>query len=312
MKYVLGIDAGATKTHFVLADETGRVLSQTQTGPSNLHDIAATQITRMFSDAFTKLCRAAVGKTRVALDAVAVGWAGLDSLHDRRIAGSVMKHAFHHALPSAKRFAVVNDTIIGLWSGTTAKNAICVIGGTGSNGYGRNAKKKEAWAGGLGHIMADEGSGYEAGIKILHAAAKAEDGRGPETVLLPMVLESFGARSMRELVPIVYKPGFGKHQIGQIAYLVEKASRQGDAVAIKLAKESAHELVLIAQSVAQQLGFSKRTHFDLVTIGGFLKHDPIVSKSFQSAIRRSFPRAQLIVPAVDPVMGAVDLARSLL
>jgi N-acetylglucosamine kinase-like BadF-type ATPase len=312
MKYLLGIDAGATKTHLSLADDGGAILARVQTGPSNLHDIAATQISKMFAEAFTKVSKQATGKSRVALDALAIGWAGLDSPHDQQVAKTVIKHAFHHALPAPKHARIVNDTIIGLWSGSTSSNGICVIGGTGSNGYGRNKKGKEAWAGGLGHLMADEGSGYEVGLKILHAAAKSSDGRGPKTLLEKLLLKKFGVKKVRDLVPIVYAPGFGKHQVGQIAYLLEQATNEGDAVARDIAMQSAHELVLIASSVATQLGFTKRTSFDLVTIGGLLKHDPVISKTFKARIAAAFPFVQVVVPSEDPVIGAVRLAQSLL
>lgn len=312
MKYLLGIDAGATKTHLLLADEKGTELARLQTGPSNLHDIAASQISNMFSVAFSKLCRQAMGKSRIALDALVIGWAGLDSPHDQQVAKTVVARAFNHALPEAKRLRIVNDTIIGLWSGSPNKNAICVIGGTGSNGYGRNAKGKAAWAGGLGHLLADEGSGYEVGIKIFHAAAKSADGRGPKTLLEKLLLKKMGVKSVRELVPIVYSPAFGKHQIGQIAYLLEEATNAGDKVAIEIARQAAHELVLIAASVAKQLGFTKSTSFDLVTIGGLLKHDPVIGPAFNSELGKLFSRMNVIAPVEDPVVGAVKLAQSLL
>lgn len=287
------------------------MLARIQTGPSNLHDIAASQIARMFSQAFTQLCKQVTKKSRVALDAAVIGWAGLDSPHDAQVAKGIVKQAFHHALPAPKRIRIVNDTIIGYWSGSQAKNGICIIGGTGSNGYGHNAKGKVAWAGGLGHLMADEGSGYDVGLKVLHAAAKSADGRGPKTLLEKLLLKQFGVKKVRDLVPIVYAPGFGKHQVGQIAYLLEIAAEKGDAVAIEIAKQSAHELVLIASSVARQLGFAKQTAFDLVTIGGLLKHDPVIARAFRQGIKKTYAKARIIVPTEDPIVGAVRLAQSL-
>ena len=51
--------------------------------------------------------------------------------------------------------------------------------GTGSIVYGRNASGLAARAGGWGHMIGDEGSGYWIGREALAAVVRAADGRGP-------------------------------------------------------------------------------------------------------------------------------------
>ena len=49
--------------------------------------------------------------------------------------------------------------------------------------YGRNARGEAARAGGWGHMIGDEGSGYWIGREALAAVMRASDGRGPATRL---------------------------------------------------------------------------------------------------------------------------------
>ena len=58
MAYYLGIDGGATKTHIVLSDATGRLVGEGQSGPSNYHIVgveqAAANLTSSISQALAE------------------------------------------------------------------------------------------------------------------------------------------------------------------------------------------------------------------------------------------------------------------
>ena len=54
-KYYVGIDAGGTKTEFVLTDESGLVLSQTVKGSANPNDITIDKAYRVLSDGLKEL-----------------------------------------------------------------------------------------------------------------------------------------------------------------------------------------------------------------------------------------------------------------
>lgn len=307
--YVLGIDGGGTKTHLALAMGDGQIVAREKTGHSNLHNASRKEIATRLKLAWMELADKANVPAHMPLGACVAGLAGLDSEHDAAAAREVIKHAFGRSLTRAK-VSIVNDTIIGFHAGSNTGVGVCVIGGTGSNGYGRNSRGREAWAGGLGHIMADEGSGYEIGLKVLRSAARAADGRGPKTKLLRGVLDHFHVKTMRELVPVVYSPSFGKYDLGQLAFVLQAAAAQKDKVAIDIAKASGVELALLATTVARKL-FKPAEVFDLVMIGGVLQHDPIVGKTFMTRVRAQFKKAEFIIPKRDPVEGAVRMAMQL-
>lgn len=304
MRYILGIDAGGTKTHFVLADESGRLIAQAKSGQANLHSASPDDIVANLKAGWKTLAKESGLKNIILSDCVA-GIAGLDSDSDLDVARKVMKKAFGAALPA--RTKLVNDTVVGFRAGSKTGVGICVIGGTGSNGYGRNSRGREAHAGGLGHILADEGSGYDIGLRALMAAVKAADGRGPKTKLLSMILKRYKAKKIRDLVPVVYAPAYGKHEIAQLAYDVQAAAAAGDKVAKEISKGAGAELALLATAVGKKL-FKSSERFDVVLIGGVLQHDPLVLSEFRKRVRAAFSNVTFIIPKQPPVMGAVAMA----
>lgn len=306
---ILGIDGGGTKTTMMLTDQDGQILACVKTGPSNIHTVSERQAINNLQRGFISLKKES-GLKNIKLSRVAAGFAGIDTETDLRKARSYVKSAFGKSLPETKKVKVVNDTIIGFWSGAETKEGICIIGGTGSNCYGRTKKGKEAWAGGMDYLLADEGSGYEQGAKALKAIAKSSDGRGKKTILERMILKHYQVKTVRDLIPIVYKEGYGKHDIGKLALYVEEAAIKGDAVAKEICLQSAEELFLLTHAVAKQLGF-KNQKFPIVLIGGVIQNNPVVKRRFKQLVKKQYPSATFIIPKSKPVLGAIKLAMSL-
>lgn len=310
-KYILGIDGGGTKTSMVLADENCRVLAKIKTGQSNVHNAHAREIITVVRQGMFDLFKNAKLSKRTRFDAVGAGVSGLDSDKDREVANRIIKKALSGHLPRSKNIKIVNDAVIGFWSGTDEEEGICIIGGTGSNCYGVTRRGREAWAGGLGHILSDEGGGYYQGMRALKAITKSADGRGPKTMLERMILKHYQVKDVRGLVPFFYYDNQSKTDIGRLALYVEEAAVKGDKTALRIARDSADELVIMVKAVADQLNFSHKA-FPLVMVGGVLQDDPVVNRRFKKEIRKLYPQAIMITPRVKPVMGAVEMALSTL
>jgi len=310
-KYYLGIDGGGTKTDFALADSSGLVIAKVHAGPTNLHNSSDAQIHETFSKGFQKLMKKAKLKKDFKLAGACVGLSGLDTLKEKKRASSQINKVLKRFLPPKGKLAVVNDSVVGLWSGTQKGYGVCIIGGTGSNGYGVILKGKEAWASGLGHILADQGGGYYLGHRCLNAAAKSFDGRGPKTSLEQRVVKHFKVKNIREVVGKIYYKNFGKDDIAKLAKYVEDEAIKGDKVAIQLAKDAAEELAQIVKAIGSKLKFNRNKEFDLVMIGGVLQKDPIVTKQFKIEVEKIYPKVTFISPAHSPVIGAIHYAINL-
>lgn len=127
-----------------------------------------------------------------------------------------------------------------------------LISGTGSNAVGITAAGKLVKCGGWGHLMGDEGSGYQLSLKALSKVAKAADGREASTQLTSLILQTCGLERPEQLIRYMYERPFEKKEIAAFAPCVIKASEQGDQTAVNLLKEAAEELVLHIGSLVKQ------------------------------------------------------------
>ena len=298
MRYVVGIDAGGTKTVGLLADETGKVLAEARGSGANLQTGGELEVEKVFDDVLETL-----GRDHT-ISAVCLGIAGVDRPQDEQVIKGILRRLGHRQ--SAR---VVNDAAIALAAGAPERTGVVVLAGTGSIAFGADKAGRTARAGGYGFLLADEGSGYWLGHQSLRAVVRAADGRGPATALTALLFEELEVGSVPELVPRVYERGLPKHRIAALAPLVQKAHERGDAVAGELIAHGARELALIATSVARQLALGPEP-YPVVMAGGVFKGCPALVAPLVAAL--DLPLARPVRLEVEPALGAVNLALDLL
>lgn len=202
---------------------------------------------------------------------------------------------------------IYNDTRIGLEAGSSSKNKIIVIAGTGSNCFGVNEEGKEAKANGWDYILADEGSGYKVSIKGLRAVMRDYDGRGEKTLLSKTILDELGFKNILDLSEWAYKKPFSKEKLGSLAKTICQTAKMGDKVSIAILAGEAEEALISINTVVQILGL-KDKNFDLVFVGGLFKCIKYFKSVLTSKLKEDYPRTK-IIPLIDnPVNGAIKLA----
>lgn len=298
MRYVLGIDAGGTKTVGLLADEQGRVVAEARGGGANLQTHGELGVEKVFDDIIETL-----GRDHT-ISAVCLGIAGVDRPHDEAVIRGILRRLGHR-----DGVRVVNDAAIALAAGAPSRVGIVVLAGTGSIAFGADRSGRTARSGGYGFLLADEGSGYWLGHQILRAAVRSYDDRGPKTLLEPLVFEAFEVDTVADLVPLVYEKGLPKHHTAALAPLVEQARLRGDRLAAQLVEQAGQELALAARSVHRQLDFGSEP-FPVVLAGGVFKACPTLPEPFSRHL--DLPGARPSLLATEPASGAVALALDLL
>src|ERR671919_128842 len=180
--YVLGIDAGGTKTVCYLADASGQIIGEGRGGGANLQAHGELEVEKVFHAVIDQ----AIGEHAILPAAICLGVAGVDRAEDDRVVRAIVRRLGFksHAL-------VVNDALVALIAGNGDEPGVVLISGTGSIAYGVNAAGYAARSGGWGYVLGDEGSGYWIGRSALAAAVREADGRGPKTRLTPLILEHF-------------------------------------------------------------------------------------------------------------------------
>ena len=124
-----------------------------------------------------------------------------------------------------------NDACIALAAGLGKSEGIVLIAGTGSIAYGINGRGEVTRAGGWGHIISDEGSGYDIGRQALARGIKATEGRERRSHILDKIMEHLAIVNIDGLLEFIYRPASNKAAIAALAKIVVAVADQGDAVA---------------------------------------------------------------------------------
>lgn len=295
--YVLGIDAGATKTDCLLADETGTILCRARGPGANLQIFGEDEVEAVLAGVIDDaLC----GRAAIA-DALCIGIAGVDRQNDSRAVQSILDR-----IGLSRKNMVTNDAIIALVAGAGERYGVVLTAGTGCTAYGMNRNGKVARAGGWGYLIGDEGSAYWMGVRALQAVARAADGRGRRTLLTPRLLEAFGVASPESLISRVYRQ-HAREEIAGLASALQEAADLGDEAAQEILDEAGRELVRAAESVIGKLEIAGE-NFHLVLAGGLWKAVPVVRDEVSRRLSRIAPRALVEELRVEPAVGAIKLA----
>jgi N-acetylglucosamine kinase-like BadF-type ATPase len=298
--FVLGIDAGGTKTVCLLADADGRVLAEARGGGANLQADGELQVEKVLHDVMER----ALGDRSVLPAAICLGIAGVDRDDDANIIRSLMRRIGYKA-----RILVTNDALIALVAAVGDAPGVVLIAGTGSIAYGRNEAGQAARAGGWGYVLADEGSGYWIGRQALRAVVREADGRGPATALTPRVLAHFAASRPEELVHAIYSRNLRPAAIASVAQAVQQAADEDDPVAIEILVVGARELATCAASVVSQLELRDRP-FAFVLAGGILLALPRLAAGVAEHLQQLAPHSHVTRLGREAAFGGVELARA--
>lgn len=298
MSYVLGIDAGGTKTVCQFADTSGEILAEARRGGANLQAIGEFEVEKVLHDVMEE----AIGDRDVRPEAICLGIAGVDRPDDAAAVSAIMRRIGYKA-----KLLVVNDALVALEAGAPDQPGVVVIAGTGSIAYGRNDRNEAARAGGWGYMLGDEGSGYWIGRAALRAVLRESDRRGPATQLTPLLLNYYGVARAQDLIHQVYHGTLRPAAIASLAQCVQGAFTGGDAVAIGILRGSADQLESSAISVATRLGLVG-SDFPFVLSGGIFRAVPWLEAELGRRLPHVAPKSRTLLLNVEPASGAVRLA----
>lgn len=294
-RYVMGVDGGATKTLAAVLDLKERTLHLGHGASSNADAVGARVATESLLRATDEAIERA-GLEPGQLDAGVLAIAGTDT-------DAVAEHV-SAARPGS--WVVVND-VVGAWATATgAQPGVGAISGTGSNVFGVGPDGRSWRAGGWGHVLGDEGSGYWLAARSLRAALADRDGSGPPTALSDAAVEFFGVRSVEALATLVYSKPLTKSEIASFAIETARAARAGDAVARTLFERAAAELGAQVVAVIEQTGLIGR--FPVGLIGSAFKAGSLFVDPLTALVRRVAPEVTVAVVEMAPVGGCLQLA----
>jgi len=299
MRYYLGADLGATKTHTLIVDETGRALGFGESGPGNHESVGYDGMFQSMKNGMEQALRAA-GLKKEDITGAGFGVAGYDWPSEAQITTETIR-----SLGLNAPFTFVNDAVPGLVAGAEEGWGVVVVSGTGSNCRGWDREhKREGRVTGHGVLMGEGAGGTELLHRSMQLIGYAWSKRGPMTALADAIVKYIGAKDLEDLMR-----GYTTYEFeigAEAAPIVFRVAEEGDPVAQELIHWAGCELGEMANAVIRQLEFENLA-FDVVMTGSMFEGGARLIKPMRETIHKLAPKARLVRLTAPPVLGAAML-----
>ncbi|MEP6922620.1 MAG: BadF/BadG/BcrA/BcrD ATPase family protein [bacterium] len=301
---ILGIDGGGTSTACLLTDKHGHALAQVEAPASNFRKVGLQETHLALLTGIKAVAREAGIEPfqPMCLAAVCAGLAGVDTPADELTLRQMLSK-----MVSSDHLQVINDGEIALAGALQDQPGVLVISGTGSIAWAASVSGHRVRVGGWDYLLGDEGSGYEIGSQVLRAVAAAHDGRTAPTILTEGVFKAFNVSDFASFLKAIYGEGTTPTVVAKLAQLADAAASAGDQAAIRILREAAQELALIARAAAR-LSDLEAGPFPVVALGGVLVGSAYYAQCFRQAMVEISSNAFFVHPKKMPVEGAILLA----
>jgi glucosamine kinase len=281
---VLGLDIGGSRTRARLSSD-GVVVGEAEGASASLTAAGASAAGAVLAEVVGALG----GRSVAGLAAAVAGAAGCDTAASR----ARMRELLLPLLPGA-RVEVVHDARLVLAAAGLSAGVV-LIAGTGSVAWGSTAAGAEERAGGWGHLLGDDGSGYWVAREAARRALAERDRGEPPGSLARALLAATGCED-----PLDLTVWYHADRTPERWAVLSHAALAADPT---LVAATAEQLAALASAVAERLDLPG----PVVLAGGMLLGEPDLERAVRSALGA--------LPAVRaeraPVEGAVALAERL-
>lgn len=300
MSYVLGVDAGNSKTVALVAALDGSVVGAGRSGCGDISNRAVGVAAALANvEAAVTAALETVMPDQHRLVAQAFSMAGADWPEDFTFLST-------HVSCWGANVQVVNDAVGALRAGSPDGVGVAIVCGTYAVSAARSPQGKTWHA----HFWQETGGAFRFGEETLRAVYRAELGIDPATSLTGAVLEFFGRDSVQDVLHALTARGASlpSHAVARLTPVLLNEAASGDRAACAIVSAQGRVLADYALAAARQVGIGD-TPFKLLLTGGVFRHP---SRLLEAAIA---DRVQVHTPGVtvfrsdcEPVVGAVLLA----
>lgn len=295
---LLGIEAGGTRTVALLADVHGNLLRRIEAGSANL---------RLLTDPGLQAVLHQIASQIPTPVAVGIGMAGLRTESDRRRVQTAVAEIW-----GTMPLWVGNDleTALAAAGDSPGHEAnVLILSGTGSCCFGRSANGRMAKVGGWGHLLGDQGSGFDIAMQTLRLVITKFDQTGRWPSLGAQLLRALMLNEPNDLLAWVQSAP--KDEVARLAPEVFAAWRCGDALAGFVVREAAQRLGKAGLDCACRLN-SAGSAVRFIFAGGVLLAQPKYASLVRMELLRSLPDSQVECLPREGAWGALEFAKSAL
>lgn len=216
----------------------------------------------------------------------------------RELAGNLVR-----SLP-ARAVAISSDALTSHAGALAGEPGVVLAAGTGAVAIAIGRHGRFQRVDGWGPWLGDEGSGAWLGLAGLRAAARAQDGRGPETALRDAAWREFeGPAPLALKLAVDDNPA---RTVAAFAPVVARLAEQGDAVARGLVDAAAAALARAV--IAGATAIAEAEPVPVALLGGLTRLGAILMDPFRAALEQAQPGLVLRAAAGTSLDGARRLA----
>lgn len=269
MTYIIGIDAGGTKTNAIIMDQQKNILFSVETGFGNMQ-VDFQKASNHLWRAITECLNSTYGER---CKVIVAGIAGIEAKNHRSKLERYLQE--RTTLP----IILVNDAILAYHAILGDENGILTIAGTGSISYGRKGEK-EGYTGGWGHLLGDEGSSYHVVMQAFRQITEEADHNSPHSPLSQALLREIGAKRAEEIKEFIYQANKG--EIAALSISIFNEAEKGNHEARKYFYQAGEELAKQTALLCQKLQLD--LPLKVASKGSLLEKNMYVQSEFERVL----------------------------
>ena len=289
MKYIIGVDGGGTKTEAVAYDLHGNSLSRSVSEYGNIL-INKEKSLNNIKEAIEK-CIKSLNKNECIY--IYLGIAGSAAGNGKEIIKKYIQDAFKCNV------IVVNDAELALSALLKGKDGFLTIAGTGSICIGK-LLGQNIRAGGWGHILGDEGSGYYIGMQALKTIAYEKDNGQEKSEFTDRILNKLGCKRELDIINFIYNTD--KAHVAAIVPIIIQLAQEKNTTARQILIKAGEELGKMTLRAVKQSGLKENIKIGIS--GNIIRKIEIVKANFINFLDINLDNYNIFDEDISPTVGA--------
>ena len=242
MKYLIGIDAGGTKSELIAYNLNDSPILNLIGGFGNPSVNLEKTVNNLISLIYD--CVNELGREDCQL--IAVGMAGVETGNYAELIKKYVEGAF------VIKTIVLNDAEMACKAYFGDKDGILAISGTGSSCFVQKDGEGEM-VGGWGHILGDEGSGYHTVMQVFKNIIHKYDRALPFDSLSKALIKEIGGSTRSDIMNFLYNNE--KNKVAALFPIIVDYANKGDSYAILLLENAGRYLAELTQVAYKKKNF---------------------------------------------------------
>lgn len=292
MKYLIGIDAGGTKSELTAYDLNDVPILNLVGGfgnPAVNLDKTVNNIISLIYD-----CVSELGRENCQL--IAIGMAGVETGNYAELIKKFVEGAFEI------NTIVLNDAEMACKAYFGNNDGILAISGTGSSCFAQKDGAGEM-VGGWGHILGDEGSGYHMVMQIFKNIIYKYDRALPFDDLSKAVTEEVGGSTRSDIMNFIYNNE--KNKVAALFPIITDYAEKGDAYAAILLENAGKCLAELTAVAYKKKNFKGFVRIGLK--GGVFHNSSFILSAYMNEIQKKLDSYETIKEDISTTKAVCNI-----